>query len=120
MRFLLRILVNAAALWVASQLLPGIRAGGPGSFLAVAVVFGVVNAFVRPLLKLLSCPIIFLTLGLFTLVINALMLMLTAWVGAKFGIDFTVDTFWPSAFLGALIVSIVSTVLSWLIPDKAD
>ncbi len=119
MRFLLRILVNAAALWVASQFLPGIHAGGPGSFLAVAVVFGIVNAFIRPLLKLLSCPVILLTLGLFTLVINALMLMLTAWASRLLGIDFTVDAFWPSAFLGALIVSIVSTVLSWFIPDKA-
>jgi len=119
MRFLLRILVNAAALWVAASFVDGIHAGGVASILAVAVVFGVVNAFVRPLLKLLSCPIIFLTLGLFTLVINALMLMLTAWVGARFGIDFRVAGFWPSAFLGALIVSIVSTVLSWFIPDKA-
>jgi putative membrane protein len=97
----------------------GIHAGGAGSILAVAVVFGIVNAFVRPLLKLLSCPIIFLTLGLFTLVLNALMLMLTAWVGAQLGIDFKVDGFW-AAFLGALLVSIVSTVLSWLIPDRAE
>jgi putative membrane protein len=118
MRFLLRILVNAAALWVAATFVHGIHAGGPGSILAVAVVFGLVNALVRPLLKLLSCPIIVLTLGLFTLVINALMLMLAAWVGTQLGIDFKVDTFW-AAFLGALIVSVVSTVLSWLIPDKS-
>ena len=118
MRFLLRILINAAALWVAASVVGGIHAGGVGSILAVAVVFGVVNALVRPLLKLLSCPIIFLTLGLFTLVLNALMLMLTAWVGRQFGIDFTVDTFW-AAFLGALIVTIVSTVLSWFVPDEA-
>jgi putative membrane protein len=118
-RLLLRILVNAAALWVAASFVPGIHAGGAGSILAVAVVFGLVNAFVRPLLKLLSCPIIFLTLGLFTLVLNALMLMLTAWVGRQLGIDFTVESFW-AAFLGALVVSIVSTVLSWFIPDKAD
>ncbi len=119
MRLLLRILINAAALWVAASFVTGIHAGGAGSILAVAVVFGVVNAFVRPLLKLLSCPIIFLTLGLFTLVLNALMLMLTAWVGRQLGIDFSVDGFW-AAFLGALIVSVVSTVLSWLVPDKAD
>lgn len=119
MRFLLRILVNAAALWVAATFVGGIHAGGAVSILAVAVVFGIVNAFVRPLLKLLSCPIIFLTLGLFTLVLNALMLMLTAWVGAQLGIDFKVDGFW-AAFLGALIVSIVSTVLSWLIPDRTE
>lgn len=116
MRFLLRILINAAALWVAAYFVAGIHAGGAGSILAVAVVFGLVNAFVRPLLKLLSCPIIFLTLGLFTLVLNALMLMLTAWASKQIGIDFAVDGFLP-AFLGALIVSIVSTVLSWFIPD---
>jgi putative membrane protein len=120
MRLLLRILINAAALWVAAYFVHGIHAGGPGSFLAVAVVFGLVNALVRPVLKLLSCPIIFLTLGLFTLVLNALMLMLTAWASRLLGIDFSVDAFWPSAFLGALIVSLVSTVLSWLVPDKAS
>lgn len=119
MRLLLRILINAAALWVAASFVTGIHAGGAGSILAVAVVFGLVNALVRPVLKLLSCPIIFLTLGLFTLVLNALMLMLTAWVGKQLGIDFAVDTFW-AAFLGALIVSVVSTVLSWFIPDKAS
>jgi putative membrane protein len=118
MRVLLHILVNAAALWVAATFVTGIHAGGAGSILAVAVVFGIVNTLVRPLLKLLSCPVIFLTLGLFTLVINAFMLMLTAWVGKQFGIDFAVDTF-LAAFLGALIVSVVSTVLAWLIPDKA-
>ena len=94
MRFLLRILINAAALWVAAYFVHGIHAGGAGSILAVAIVFGLVNAIVRPLLKLLSCPIILLTLGLFTLVLNALMLMLTAWVGAQLGIDFKVDDFW--------------------------
>jgi len=116
MRFLLRILINAAALWVAASFVPGIHAGSPTSILAVAVVFGFVNALVRPFLKLVSCPVIILTLGLFTLVINALMLMLTAWLGQKFGIDFAVDGFVP-AFPGALVVSIVSTVLSWLLPD---
>ena len=116
MRLIVRILINAAALWVAAYVVPGIHAGGFGSLLAVAVVFGLVNALVRPFLKLLSCPVIILTLGLFTLVINALMLMLTAWVGKQFGIDFTVDGFVP-AFLGALVVSIVSMLLSWLLPD---
>ncbi len=117
MRLLLRILINAAALWAAAAFVPGVHAGGAGSILAVAVVFGLVNALVRPFLKLLSCPIILLTLGLFTLVINALMLMLTAWVGRQFGIDFSVDGF-VTAFVGALVVTVVSTILSWLIPDR--
>ncbi len=116
MTLLVRILVNAAALWVAARLVPGIEAGGLGSILAIAVVFGVLNALIKPFLKLVSCPIILLTLGLFTLVLNAVMLMLTAWFGAKLGIDFRVDGF-VAAFLGALLVSIVSTVLSWLLPD---
>jgi putative membrane protein len=113
---IVRILVNAAALWAAARLIPGIDAGGIGSVLAIAVVFGVLNALIKPFLKLVSCPVILLTLGLFTLVVNAVMLMLTAWFGAKLGIEFRVDGF-VAAFLGALLVSIVSTVLSWLLPD---
>ncbi len=113
MHVLLRILINAAALGVAAWLVPGIHAGGVGSVLATALVFGFVNVLVRPVLKLVSCPVILLTLGLFTLVLNALMLMLTAWLGRHIGIDFYVRGF-LAAFLGALIVSIVSTVLSWL------
>lgn len=116
MRLLARILINAAALWVAAYFVPGIRVGGWQSLLAVAIVFGLVNALVRPVLKLLSCPIIFLTLGLFTLVLNALMLMLTGWFSRQLGIEFSVAGFGP-AFVGALIVSVVSTVLSWLVPD---
>jgi putative membrane protein len=119
MKILLRILVNAAALWAAASFVPGIHAGGVGSVLALALVFGFVNAFVRPFLRLVSCPIILLTLGLFTLVVNALMLMLAAWLGSKLGIDFRIDGFVP-AFLGALIVSVVSTLLSWILLAKND
>src|SRR5438046_208778 len=98
MKILLRILINAAALWLAVLFVPGIHAGGPGSILATALVFGLVNVLIRPVMTLLSCPIILLTLGLFTLILNALMLMLTAWLGRIVGIDFRVDGFWP-AFL---------------------
>src|ERR1035437_8770213 len=119
MKIILRILINAAALWVAASFVPGIHAGGIGSILALALVFGLVNAFVRPFLKLVSCPIILLTLGLFTLVVNALMLMLAAWLGRGLGIEFTVDGFVP-AFLGALIISVVSTLLSWILISKSD
>jgi putative membrane protein len=107
MNLLVRFLVNAAALWVAARLVPGIEAGGVGSVLAIALVFGVLNALIKP----------FLTLGLFTLVVNAAMLMLTAWFGGKLGIEFRVEGFW-AAFLGALLVSIVSTLLSWLLSEK--
>ncbi len=118
MNLLLRILVNAAALWVAARLVRGIEAGGIGSILATALVFGVLNVLIKPFLKLVSCPVILLTLGLFTLVVNAAMLMLTAWFGGILGIDFRVDGFW-AAFLGALVISIVSTVLSWFVSDGA-
>jgi putative membrane protein len=116
MKLLLRILVNALALGAAAYLVPGIHAGSVTSVLLIALVFGVLNALVRPLLKLLSCPLLILTLGLFTLVLNAAMLLLTAWLGQAFGIDFRVDGFWP-AFIGALVVSVVSVVLSWILID---
>jgi len=112
MYFLLRLLINAAALWVAIQLLGGIdHRGSWWSLLLVALLFGVLNAGVRPLLKLLSIPLIIVTLGLFIFVINALMLLLTSWVSGLLDLGFYVDGFW-SAFLGGLVVSIVSLVLS--------
>ena len=117
MNLLLRVVVNALALGAAAYLVPGIRAGSITSVLLIALVFGVLNALVRPVLKLLSCPLLVLTLGLFTLVLNAVMLLLTAWLGQKLGIDFQVDRFWP-AFLGALVVSVVSVVLSWVLIDE--
>ena len=105
-------LINAAALWVAIQLVDGIdHRGSLWSLLFVALVFGVLNASVRPLLKLLSLPLIILTLGLFIFVINALMLMLTGWVSGLLNLGFYVDGFWD-AFFGGLIVSIVSLLLS--------
>jgi putative membrane protein len=112
MHFLLRLLINAAALWVAVQLVNGIdHRGSWWSLLLVALVFGVLNASVRPLLKLLSLPILILTLGLFIFVINALMLLLTGWVSGLLGLGFYVEGFW-AAFLGGLVVSIVSLLLS--------
>ena len=117
MKLVLRVVVNALALGAAAYLVPGIRAGSVTSVLLIALVFGVLNALVRPFLRLVSCPLLVLTLGLFTLVLNAVMLMLTAWLGQRFGIDFRVDGFWP-AFLGAIVVSVVSVVLSWLLIDE--
>lgn len=112
MSFLLRLLINAAALWVAIQLVDGIdHRGSWWSLLFVALVFGALNASVRPLLKLLSLPILIVTLGLFMFVINALMLRLTGWVSGLLGLGFYVEGFWP-AFFGGLIVSIVSMMLS--------
>ena len=112
MRFLIRLLLNAAALWIATLLVPGITASrDPVTFLAVALVFGLLNALVGPLLRMLTCPLMILTLGLFTFVINAVILLLTSALAGRFGVGFHVAGFW-SAFWGALVVSIVSVLLS--------
>jgi putative membrane protein len=117
MWLLLRILVNAAALWVATEIVPGVEHTGPWtSLLLVALVFGLLNAFVRPILKLLTCPLILLTLGLFTFVINAIVLWLTSAISGSFGLGFHVSGFW-AAFLGALVVTVVSVLLSVVLSD---
>ena len=117
MRFLVRVLVNAVALWAASQLVSGIHhEGGWTTLLLVAVIFGLLNAVIRPILAFLSCPLLILTLGLFTLVLNAGMLLLTGAVSRGLGLGFYVDSFSP-AFWGGLIISLVSMVLSVFVKD---
>ena len=112
MHFLLRLLINAGALWVAIQLVDGIEHRGSWwSLLFVALVFGVLNASIKPLLQLLSLPVIILTLGLFIFVINAMMLLITSWVSGLLNLGFHVDGFWD-AFFGGLIVTVVSLLLS--------
>jgi putative membrane protein len=109
---LLHWILNAAALWAAAQLIPGIDfTGGPGRLLVLAAVFGLVNSTLRPLLTILTCPLIVLTLGLFTLVINGLMLLVTGWLSESWNLGFTVSGFW-AAFFGGLVVGLVSMVLS--------
>jgi len=111
---ILRWLISTLAIFVAVYLVPGIGFAGPGWELGlVALVFGLVNAALRPLLTLLTCPLIILTLGLFGLVINALLLLLTAQIAASLGVQFTVDGFW-TAVLGGLVIAIVSVILSAL------
>jgi putative membrane protein len=112
MRFLIRVLTSAAALWVATRIVPGVTYAGEWlPFLAVSVVFAAINATLRPLIKLLTCPLIILTLGLFALVVNGLMLWLTSAISQSLGLGFRVSGFW-AAFFGGLVVSIVSTVVS--------
>lgn len=120
-KLLLRWLVNALALFTAAQVVPGIEIDGNGwvVYAVVAIIFGLINALIRPLLKMLTCPLIILTLGLFTLVINALMLLLTSWIGTVIGYGFYIDGFWP-AFWGGLVVSVVSVVLNLVIQDEED
>jgi putative membrane protein len=109
-------LLNAAALWVAAWLLPGLDFQGTLlQLLMVAAVFGIVNSLLRPILTVLTCPLIVVTLGLFTLVINALMLLLTGWLSVRWDLGFTVTGFW-AAFFGGLVVGLVSVVLSLLLP----
>lgn len=114
MRILIRLLISAAALWVADLLIDGIQLDTDNwlGVVIVVLVFGLVNAFIRPVIKLLSLPVLILTLGLFTLVINAALLGLTAALTDALSID----GFW-AALLGALVVSVVSALLSFLVPD---
>ena len=113
MNLILKLLINAAALWAAGELIGGIHLDGDfWTILLVALIFGVVNTFIKPILKLLSLPAIILTLGLFTLVINAAMLALTALVSD----ELSIDSFW-SAVLGAIVISIVSALLSTFVKD---
>lgn len=115
MRFLLRLLITAAALWVATRYVTGITMhGGWTVLLGVALVFGVLNAIVRPLLALFTFPLFIVTLGLFTFILNAFMLWLTSAVSDSLGLGFHVAGF-RAAFWGALVVSIVSFILSLLL-----
>jgi putative membrane protein len=124
-RFIVRVLAGAVALAAAAWLIGGISVG-PGTtsekaltLLAVAVIFGLVNAIVRPIARLLSIPLLILTLGLFTFVVNALMLLLTAWIADQFDLAFEVDGFW-SALLGAVVISVVTFVINVLLPDRYE
>jgi putative membrane protein len=120
MKILLRILINAIAIGVMLALLPERfdSSGGIAGIFVVAVVFGLVNAFIRPIVRLFSLPITCLTLGLFTLVINTLMLLLTAWLSGGFlSINGGPLERFLWGFIGAIIISIVSGVLSWFLPD---
>ena len=120
MRFLIRLLVNAAALWVATRLVTGVTyTGAVMPLIGVALVFGVVNAIIRPILKLFTFPLLILTLGLFTFVLNGLMLWLTSSVSSQLGLGFHVSGFWP-AFWGALVVSFVSAVLGAIVRERDE
>ena len=112
MAVLVQLAINAAALWVAVELIDGIDfAGEWWELLIVAAAFSLLNTFVRPILRILTFPITLLTLGLFLLVINALMLLLTGLVARELGLDFVVDGF-LAALLGSIVISIVGLVLS--------
>ena len=129
--FILRVIINAAAIWAASWVLPGLEISSQAAseavartgvtegtdtiglvlaYLFIGAIFGVVNAFVRPLVRFLALPITILTLGLFTIVINAAMLYLTSWISSYTPVEFTIDSFFWTAVLAAIIISLVSLV----------
>lgn len=122
---LIRIVLNAVAVWVATLIVGGVdvtartTAGKIGTLLVVGAIFGLVNAVIKPIAQLLSLPLIILTLGLFVLVVNALLFWLTAAVSSGLGAPFEVDGFW-SAFWGAIVVSLVSWLLSIVVRDSDD
>ena len=121
---MLRVLINALAIWLATLVLDGLDVvGGEDTattvvvFLVVALVFGIVNAVVKPIVKLFSLPLYILTLGLFTLVVNALMLSLVGWLSERTDYGLRIDSFW-TAVVGALIISVVSFVLNVALKTK--
>jgi putative membrane protein len=122
MSLIIRLIVNAIALWVATVIVSGVELESASTqdrvitLLVVAAIFALVNVVVRPIVKILSLPLYVLTLGLFTFVVNALMLLLTSWIADQFDLPFSVDGFW-SAVLGGLVISFVSWILNLLLPD---
>lgn len=123
MGILIRLGISALAVWIATLVLPGITLGGASvaekvwTVLAVAVIFGVVNAVLRPIIKTVGCMFYVLTLGLAALVVNALLFWLTSWIAQQLDLPFQVAGFWPDAVLGALLVGVVSWVLNMLVRD---
>lgn len=124
MGILLRLAASAAAVWVATLILDGINVtaettfGKIGTFVAIAVLFGTVNAVLRPIIKMVGCSFYVLTLGLIALVVNGALLMLTSFIAGLINLPFHVDDFWPSAVLGALIIGLASWLLNMFIKGK--
>lgn len=120
MKFLLRWAVITISLWVAVQIVPGLEHTGTAlSLIGIALIFGLINAFVRPLLVLLTCPLIVVTLGLFVLIVNTIMLSLTIWLSRLFDLGLVSSGFWAT-FFGALVISVVSGVISVLLRDDYE
>src|SRR3972149_10253866 len=117
--WIVRFAVNAVALYAAIALVPGLTVGNENvvTYLWLALFFGIVNAFIRPVLKLLTCPFYILTLGLFALIVNTILFYFTSWLSGLFGVELIIDSF-SAAFLGALVVSLVHIVLHAVLPDN--
>jgi putative membrane protein len=126
MGIIIRLAIGAVSLWIATLIIPGITLStdsvprAVGTLLAVAAIFGIVNAVLRPIIKMIGCGLYVLTLGLVALVVNGLLFLLTSWIAGRLDLPFDVDGFWPAAVLGALLVGVVSWLLNMLVPDGSD
>jgi putative membrane protein len=122
----LRLVCSAIAVWLSTLIIPGISTnaestwGTIGTLLLVALIFGVVNAVIKPIVKVVGCGLYILTLGLIALVVNGLLFWLVSWISGELGIPFHVDSFWPAAVLGALLVSLVSWALGLVVKDRGE
>ena len=126
--FLIKTGINAVALWVAAFVVSGIHLGAAGAewtsqlvtIVLVALLFGVVNAILGPIARFLSFPARVITLGLFTFVVNAFLLQVTEWISQPLGLSFTIDKFFWDAVFAAVVITLVSWILSVLLPDGED
>jgi putative membrane protein len=124
MGILIRLAISALALWITTVIVPGITLSTDSigeavlTLVVVAVIFGVVNAVLRPVIKTVGCAFYVLTLGLVAIVVNGALFLLTSWIAGELDLPFHVDDFWPSAVVGALLVGIVSWALNALVGDK--
>lgn len=125
MGFLIRLVISAVALWITSLVVPGIELTGRSGWenaltvLVVAFIFGVVNAVLKPIIHVVGCVFYLLTLGLFALVVNALLFLLTDWIANLFDLPFEIDGFWP-AFYGAIVMAVVGWLLGVVVPDRSE
>lgn len=124
MGYVIRVVVTAVALWISTLILTGVTLTTDstlkkvGTLLAVAVIFGLVNGIIRPIIKTIGCAFYALTLGLISLVVNGALFMLVSWIAGELNLPFHVDKFWPTAVLGALIVGVISWAINAIVPDR--
>lgn len=123
MKLLIRLAISALALWLTTLIISGVHVGGASTIkkiltlLIIAIIFGVINAVLTPIIKTIGCAFYVVTLGLIALVVNGFLLWLTSWIAGELSLPFHVDNFWPSAVLGALVIGLISWVLNMVVPD---
>ena len=124
MGILIRLGISAVALWISTLVLPGItvetdsNATKVFTLVVIAAIFGIVNAVIKPLIKVIGCWAYVLTLGLVSIVVNGALFMFVSWIAGELDLPFHVDAFWPTAVIGALLVGVISWVLSLAVPDR--